>query len=245
MCCLNVSSGHKRILVAAPIAIFVAGVPLIARAEKDPHRLACTNAHCRKVKSFVKAHYCGASPFANGPDDGCEIRAPKKPQADVEVIAAYNCGWNDSKQAMECEQKGQPSPSTRAILIRELQRLGLPANTKGQTFFTVWNSISSGRSLAEAYYSRSVGTDIELCQVIVIIDHSSHVVVLRNVPFQKTDADVPTVTQWSPIDLADVDDDGQVDIILEGDAYENHWLEVVSVHDGVPKTIFSGLGFYL
>ncbi|HTC49009.1 MAG TPA: hypothetical protein VK722_16915 [Candidatus Aquilonibacter sp.] len=53
------------------------------------------------------------------------------------------------------------------------------------------------------------------------------------------------VTQWAPVDIADVEGDGHEDVILEGDAYENHWLEVVSVHDGVIQTIFSGLGYYL
>ncbi|PYX96812.1 MAG: hypothetical protein DMG71_04720 [Acidobacteria bacterium] len=100
-------------------------------------------------------------------------------------------------------------------------------------------------SLAEADYYHSAGTDMTFCQVIVIIDKTSKVSVLRKVPFQKTDADVPTVTMWSPIDLADVNGDGRLDVILEGDAYENHWLEVDSVQDGSSQTIFSGLGYYL
>jgi hypothetical protein len=79
----------------------------------------------------------------------------------------------------------------------------------------------------------------------MIIDQGSHTFVLRKVPFQKTDVDKPTVTTWTPIDLADVDGDGHVEVILEGDAYEDHWLEVVSVHDGSIRTIFSGLGYYL
>ena len=99
--------------------------------------------------------------------------------------------------------------------------------------------------MAAAYYSRLLGTDLELCQVIVVIDRTSQVLVLRQLPFQQTDADVPTVTQWFPLDLADVEGNGQIDVILEGDAYENHWLEVVSVRDGAAETIFSGLGYYL
>jgi hypothetical protein len=84
-----------------------------------------------------------------------------------------------------------------------------------------------------------------LCEVIAIIDRSSHLHVLRKVPFQKTAAVKPEVTTWSPIDLADVDGDGNVDVILEGDAYEDHWLEVETVQDGSSHTIFSGLGYYL
>ena len=67
----------------------------------------------------------------------------------------------------------------------------------------------------------------------------------RKLPFQKTDVERPAVTQWSPIDLADVDGDGQVDVVLRGDAYEDHWLEVVSVGQGSSRTVFSGLGYYL
>jgi len=74
--------------------------------------------------------------------------------------------------------------------------------------------------------------------VIVIIDQSSHSTVLREVRFQKTDADVPKATEWYLVDLADADGDGQVDVILEGDAYEDHWLEVVSLHHGSPETVF-------
>jgi hypothetical protein len=84
-----------------------------------------------------------------------------------------------------------------------------------------------------------------LCSVIVIIDQSSHVHVLRKVRFQKTNVDAPTVTTWFPIDLADVERDGRIEIVLEGDAYENHWLEVDTIQDGSSHTIFSGLGYFL
>jgi hypothetical protein len=53
------------------------------------------------------------------------------------------------------------------------------------------------------------------------------------------------VTTWSPIDLADVNGDGHIEVILEGDAYEDHWLEVDNVQDGSTHTIFSGLGYHL
>jgi hypothetical protein len=65
------------------------------------------------------------------------------------------------------------------------------------------------------------------------------------VPFQKADAEKNTVTTWSPIDLADADGDGRIDVILEGDSYEDHWLEVDSLQNGSFHTIFSGLGYYL
>jgi hypothetical protein len=240
--------GHRsrdpRCLVAAML-ISVFALSALAQGQKDSHRVACADAHCRKVKSFLKAHYCGASPFANGPDDGCEIKTVDKPTAGVTVIADYKCEWSDSKQAAQCEQHGQPSAVVRNILITELHRLGLPDNASGQTYFEVWKSAHSGWSLAMAYYSRSVGDEVELCEVIVVIDESAHAIVLRKLPLQRTDRDVYTVTQWAPLDIADADGAGNEEIVLGGDEYENHWLEVVSVRGGMAKTIFSGLGYYL
>jgi hypothetical protein len=210
-------------------------------SEKDPHRPPCTSAQCRKVKSFVKTHYCGA-PEGNGPDDSCEIREPKK-RLNVKVTANYDCKWVDGVR--NCKQLGEPSVELRGILVGELRRLGLPAKAKGRTYFTVWQPIGLDWSLAEAYYDDLEGSDLTLCQVIVIVDQNSHVSVLRKVPFQKTDADKNTVTTWSPLDLADVNADGQIEIILEGDAYEDHWIEVVGMRDGSFRTIYSGLGYYL
>jgi hypothetical protein len=210
-------------------------------SEKDPHRPPCTNAQCRKVKSFVKAHYCGA-PEGNGPDDSCEIREPKK-RLNVKVTANYDCKWVDGVR--NCKQLGEPSPELRGILVGELRRLGLPAKAKGRTYFTVWQPTGLDWSLVEAYYDHFEGSDVTLCQVIAIIDQNSHVSVLRKVPFQKTDADKNTVTTWSPLDLADVNADGQIEVILEWDTYEDHWIEVVGMRDGSFRTIYSGLGYYL
>jgi hypothetical protein len=126
-----------------------------------------------------------------------------------------------------------------------MRKVGLPAKDDGQIYFTVWESALSGWSVAEANYQNSTGLDLTLCRIIVVIDRNSHIHVLRKVPFQKTNVDVPDVTTWSLIDLADVDGDGEVEVILEGDAYENHWLEVDSLKGGSPHAIFSGLGYYL
>ena len=235
----------RRILMASLMLALVAGAQLKAAAENDPHRPACVDAQCRKIISFLKAHYCGESPYGNGPEGSCQIEGPKGPRPGVDVVADFRCEWSDVEQATACKQQGEPPASVRRILVNELRRLGLPANADGQTYFTTWKSTASGWSLAAANYLRLAGSDVELCQVIVIIDHSSRVRVLRKLAFQKTNMDVPAVTQWSPIDLADVDGDGRVDVILQGDAYEDHWLEVVSVGQGSPRTVFSGLGYYL
>ncbi len=216
------------------------------RQKDEDHRPPCTDARCRVASTYLKVHYCGESPFGEGPDDGCDLRVlGRKPSANVNALADYECNWNEKKEEYDCQQTGQPPANVRHILDRELQRLGLPHDSKGETIFRVWEATHSGLVLAEAYYHRIVGLNLELCEVIVTIDQDSHVLVLRKLPFQKTDADVPQTTEWSPVDLADVDGCGNSEIILEGDAYEDHWLEVISVRDGVAKTIFSGLGYYL
>ncbi|MGA7929563.1 MAG: hypothetical protein WCA20_26615 [Candidatus Sulfotelmatobacter sp.] len=56
--------------------------------------------------------------------------------------------------------------------------------------------------------------------------------------FQRTDEDKPAVTTWSAMGLADRDGDGHIEVILEEDAYEDHWLEVDSIQDGSSHTIF-------
>jgi hypothetical protein len=242
---INNFMGPKRISIAVFLSLLVLSALTNVQAERDPHRPACADAHCRKVKSFLRAHYCGESPFGNGPDDGCEIKPVEKPGTGVEVLADYKCEWSESQQAAQCEQHGQPTTVVRNILADELHLLGLSPDARGQTYFEVWKPVRSSWSVARAYYSRSVGPDLELCEVIVVVDESSHVIVLRKLPFQKTDADVLTVTQWALVDIADVDGAGREDIVLEGDAYENHWLEVISVNDGSFNTVFSGLGYYL
>lgn len=229
-------------LVLATIFLVVFGGRANGQDDKDPHRPPCSSARCLKAKSFVKAHYCGA-PQGNGPDESCEIRPPKSPGTDVKVVADFDCTWSEGVR--KCQQHGEPSPSVRSSLIGELQRLGLPAKAPGQIYFTEWRSSSSGWLLGEAYYDYLKGEDVTLCEVIAIIDQSSKVHVMRRVPFQKTDADKNAVTTWSPLDLADTDGDGHVDVILEGDSYEDHWLEVESILDGNSRTIFSGLGYFL
>jgi hypothetical protein len=193
----------------------------------------------------LKAHYCGESPFGNGPDDGCDTRRPKEPEAGTKVTADFTCSWDETEKKSKCLQRNQPSPGIRDILVRELRREGLPPRAEKEVYFAVLEATSSGWSLMEANYYHTSGADLTICQVIVATDQSGRLHVLRKVPLRKTNADVPDVTTWSPVDIADVDGDGHVEIILEADAYENHWLEVDGIKNDVFKTIFSGLGYYL
>jgi hypothetical protein len=235
----------KTALAAALTPVLTLGGQVTGEAKADPHRPACDSASCQKIRSFLKAHYCGESPFGNGPDDGCDIRDPVPPKTGIDVIAHFGCEWSETERKKVCQQHGQPPSGVRAILMRELRRLGLPAAEDGRTYFTVWKSRSAGWSVAVGYSEHLVGSKVTLCQVIVTIGGDSKAVVLRELPFQETDADVPLVTTWSLLDVTDIDGDGKPDVVLRGDAYENHWLEVQIVRNGSPRMIFSGLGYYL
>jgi hypothetical protein len=242
---MSVLRGERAVHAAVAILLSIVAPQLNGQSEKDPHRPACTSARCRKVESFLKAHFCGASPFANGPDNGCDTRSAKKLVTGVNVIAAFDCDWIETGGVSKCQQRGEPSPAIRSILLKEMRRLGLPARVDKDIYFTVWQPSSANWFLAAGDYAHANGSDLTLCQVIVVVDRGRHVQVMRKVRFQKTDADVPTVTTWFPLGISDVDGDGRLEIILEGDAYEDHWLEVDKMQDGSFRTVFSGLGYYL
>ena len=216
-----------------------------AESKSDPHRPPCTTASCQKIRAFLKKHYCGESPFGNGPDDGCDIRRAKTPSANVKIIADYTCDLNESTNETACKQQGQITPKLRGLLVRELEKLGLPAKAPGETYFMVWQISGADWLLAQADYSYRLGDDIELCEVVAIAGQNGRVTVLRKLPLQKTDVDVPETTDWTLWDIADTQGNGQLNIILLGEAYEDHWLEVISIKNGSAKTIFSGLGYYL
>src|SRR5579859_5184135 len=133
----NTPSNSKCVLVAALTVLFLFGGQVNGQAEKDPHRPACTSTACNRIKSFAKAHYCGA-PQGNGPDDSCEIRRPKSPGPGIKVDAEFECKWVEGIR--KCQQHGQPSSEVRNILMGELRRLGLPPKAKGQIYFNVWES---------------------------------------------------------------------------------------------------------
>jgi hypothetical protein len=109
----------KRIAITALALALVAGVQLTAAAGIDPHRPACVDARCRKIMSFLKANYCGESPYGNGPKDSCQIKSPKGPRPGVDVVADFGCDWSDAKRAMDCKQQGEPPASFRSLLIAD------------------------------------------------------------------------------------------------------------------------------
>lgn len=230
---------------AAAASLSLIAAQAFAQTQSDPHRPACSSAACRRIQSYLKSHYCGESPYGNGPSDGCKILRPKKPQIGIEAIADYKCAWSDASQSERCSQHGLPPSDLRNLLVDAMRSRGLPLAANGHIYFLVWKSTRSGWMLANAHYSRMVGSELHLCDVLALIDAKSRMTVLHSVRFQKTDVDKPPFTQWSPLDVADVAGDGSEQIVLEADSYEDHWFEVIGVRGGAPKTIFSGLGYYL
>jgi hypothetical protein len=238
---------RRQKIVLAIAVLFLSIVPseLKGQRERDPHRPACTTAPCQKIESFLKANFCGASPFGKGPQNGCDTRYAKQLVTGVNVVASFDCEWSVSDGRPKCRQRSEPSPAIRNILLREMRRLGLPAKAEKDVYFTVWQPSSAKWFLAAADYGQASGNDLALCQVIVVVDSGGRVQTLRKVQFQKTNADKSTVTTWFPMGIADVDSDGQLEIILEGDAYQDHWFEVDKMQGGSFRKIFSGLGYYL
>jgi len=233
---------NRRMLVATVLLFGICRFVSAADAtvQKDPHRPACTTARCEKIKNFLRQHYCG-KPVGNGPDDSCDLRELKSPVSSTTITVDYECTWNDATS--RCKQKKLPTPDVRRILLREMRQIGLPTNGEREVHYTVMES-NSGWSLMMANYEHVAGSKVAICQVIAARrGHEFHL--LRKLPLKTTDADVPEVTRWFPLDIADVDGDGSVEVVLEGDEYENHWLEVISLDDGSFQTVFSGLGYYL
>lgn len=211
-------------------------------AQKDPHRPSCRSERCEKIKNFLRKHYCG-EPIGNGPDDSCDLREVKKPVPSTRVVADYECVWSENTGISTCKQESTPTPDIRNIILGEMRRIGLPVRGEKEVHYTVMDS-TSGWSLMLGNYEHVSGSNVTVCQVIAARkDQKLHI--LRTLPLKTADADVPEVTRWSPLDVADVDGDGRVEAVLQGDEYENHWLEVIALEDGSFKTIFSGLGYFL
>jgi hypothetical protein len=217
-------------------AILLAIVGAMIAAGADPHRPACNTPACRKIKAFVKTQYCGILPIGIGPDVGCDVRRQIS-NSDVSEVASYSC-----ERIGHCDQTGRAPTSVREALMTEMRLLGLPPAGERRVQFAVLKSKSKRWLLAEAFYMRSTEKAITECQVIAMFDPDGHAIVLRISKLQKTDIEKPMIVQWHPLDLRDVDGDGQLDAVLQGSLDEDNWFEVHGLAAGVPRLIFSGLG---
>lgn len=236
------SANSFRTAGARLTALWAIGLAASAPGLGQPHRQPCRTARCKAVRAFVKAHYCGESPFGNGPDDSCRIQALQKKSSDVIVEANSVCS-SDENATTPCKQTGSIAPALRAKLLERTHELGMPTSEDNAVLFLAMKSKKTGWSLLQASDESTKGSKLLVCDLVVAIDPDGGFHELRKIPFQTTDAEVPTVTVWSAIDIADVN--GQQEFILEGDQYEDHWFEAFSVRNGTPKLDFAGLGYYL
>ena len=164
---------------------------LEAPAQPDPHRPPCTGAECKKIKEFLKDHYCGESPFGNGPEDGCNYKDPVR---GAKLTAGYFCEWNEAEAKSKCLQQGEPSTIARDLLLHELSRIGLPKGASTKVHFRVVQS-DSGWSLMSADYDEPAGSFLMVCEVVVAVDPSQQTRVLRETKLQKQ---IPTCPKSTP-----------------------------------------------
>lgn len=230
----------RAMVVCSVACLFLAK---IAYSQVDTHRLPCESKECKSIRVFVKAHYCGESPFGNGPDDGCRIPNEFHRASDVQVKAGFACDSSDSGQGLNCRQQGSIPSGLRTALVEQMQRLGLPKQSESEVLFSQMVSTSSGWSLLDASYQHLQADELRECDVLAAADANGHLYVLHRVTCQNIDFEKPLVTTWTSVDIASVN--GREEFILTGDAYEDHWFEAFEILNGKPRLVFSGLGYYL
>jgi hypothetical protein len=120
---------EKTVFAAVVILLCIIAPQLNGQRQNDPHRPACTSASCKKIESFLRVHFCGASPFGNGPENGCDTRYSKQLLTGVNVLAAFDCETSVTDGRPKCRQRTEPSPTARSILVREMRQLGLPTKS--------------------------------------------------------------------------------------------------------------------
>src|SRR6267142_2279295 len=112
---------EKTVFAAVVVLLCILAPQLKGQHEKDPHRPPCTSAPCQKIESFLRAHFCGASAFGNGPQNGCDTRYSKQLLTGVNVIAAFDCETSPTDGRPKCRQRSQPPPAVRSLLLREMR----------------------------------------------------------------------------------------------------------------------------
>ncbi|HEY6448993.1 MAG TPA: hypothetical protein VIY53_21240 [Acidobacteriaceae bacterium] len=133
----------------------------------------------------------------------------------------------------------------RSAVLGAMHRIGLRPGNDASVGYTVWNVTASGWIIAEGDYSKVSGQDLFICELILTIDPRGRATPLRELPFEKTDVDGKSLTTWDLVDAVPIENQNPPDIILRGDWYENHWLEVEGFRNDSWRLIFSGLGYYL
>src|SRR5436305_5508355 len=113
---MSVLRFKKTVLAALAILLCILASQLNGQRRNDPHRPPCSSASCKRVESFLRAHFCGASPAGNGPENGCDTRYSKQLLAGINVLAAFDCETSVTDGRPKCRQRSQPSAAGRNIL---------------------------------------------------------------------------------------------------------------------------------
>ena len=237
------TGSNGKYCVLALIFCFSFSIPSFSQNSRDPHRFSCSNTECRVVRNFIKVHFCGASPFGNGPKDGCDIPVPKANALSATVTADFNCDWEARNSASQCKQSGEVPLEVRSKLLEQMHLAGLPNTVDQQVVFAIRTSKTTGARIVLANYDHATGDDLWLCEILAITAVNQPLSVLKKVVYQKTDFEVPTLTTWFPVDIFNLS--GHEVFLFLGDAYEKHWFEAVEAKNGEYETAFTGLGYYL
>jgi len=97
-------------------------------------------------------------------------------------IAHYNCEWNASRCKQSVHSTGKVTPELRSILVRELRQLGVQPKRREKTYFTVWESTGLVGRWRGLITHIAIGSDIELCEVVAVVDQNAPVTVSGNCP---------------------------------------------------------------
>jgi hypothetical protein len=236
----------RKLIVAALLVISLIPAYANTPSRKDPHRPPCTSQECRAIQQYLKAHYCGRSPWGNGEGESCELRVPKAATRGFKTLASYHCDPEDTSRSYRCAQRGTVPAAVVEAMHGQLTAIGVPAAAQRGIYYSIYQPSSAPWKLVEATYLRYKGDILTECQVLAVLGTDSVPHVLHKASCTKNDVDKPVFTEWSLLDVADVNVDGRVEIILEGNAYEDHWLEVIRLREDLtPEIIYSGLGYWL
>lgn len=169
----------------------------------------------------------------------CRLRGPEKIAA--ERAAAFDCRWTDT---VVCTQTLAAPPALAAVAREELLKAGLPA--REERVFVDALRVRPEWTVVHAYHHAVSGERISVASVVLMVRDDGTRVVLRTQRFVRASLDGPSAAKLHfVLDVTDLDGDGAAELVLDGEAYEAHWLEVFTFREGKWRASFSGLGYSL
>lgn len=181
----------------------------------------------------LSAAYCSEDEWGN-----CQLRWPEEPPPRV---AAFDCVWDAT---VKCTQTLAASPPLVGLARDELIKAGLPVGEP--RVFVEALRVRADWTVVHAYYHRVSGERMSIASVVLVLRDDGARVVLRMQRFTHTALDGPSAVRLHFVmDVRDVDGDGEAELVLNGEGYEAHWLEVFTLRGEKWRLLFSGLGYSL